>query len=197
MAVGLGLYLGYATCWESYSKATKGADKGSSLIVYQQPAEFGSSYILGRLGMVCGMHACCVHMQCMEDACMCTHVGLRHTCARCPSSVGWRSPPSDLNRSQPISTDLNRSSPHRRRLLRPALLTQYTYVDATGLHHLLDYTGLHYLLAHLFTYLLACLLTYLLTYLLAYLLTYLLACSLTYSLTCLLTCLLEECGGRR
>lgn len=51
MAVGLGLYLGYATCWESYSKATKGADKGSSLIVYQQPAEFGSSYILGRLGM--------------------------------------------------------------------------------------------------------------------------------------------------
>jgi len=51
MLFGLGLYLGYGLCWEAYSKATKGKDKGSSLIVYQQPTEFGSSYIFSRLGM--------------------------------------------------------------------------------------------------------------------------------------------------
>ena len=50
MLLGLGLYLGYATVWEAYSKATKGA-KGSSIMVYQQPAEFGTSYVFGKLGL--------------------------------------------------------------------------------------------------------------------------------------------------
>ena len=50
MLLGLGSYLVYASIWEQYSKATKGA-KGSSLVVYQQPDEFGSSYLLGRLGI--------------------------------------------------------------------------------------------------------------------------------------------------
>ena len=50
MLLGLGLYLGYGTAWEQYSKATKGA-AGTALEVYQQPEEFRSSYVLEKLGL--------------------------------------------------------------------------------------------------------------------------------------------------